>query len=149
MKCVRQPRLSAALRGWVVVSLLVWIAALAFCAWEPLIESFHVADHHHGDEAAPPHEDTGHSHGPENGGGDDHSCCSTFKAIPQSAGSSALFRPDFGQVAHLQFMLLTQAFAVVRPDINPPRQPPDREWVFRPEVCLGPAFRSHAPPLAV
>jgi hypothetical protein len=26
------------------------------------------------------------------------------------------------------------------------RQPPDRRWAFTPEVCLGPAFRSLAPP---
>jgi hypothetical protein len=29
------------------------------------------------------------------------------------------------------------------------RQAPPRDWVFTPEVCLGPAFRSLAPPALI
>jgi hypothetical protein len=39
--------------------------------------------------------------------------------------------------------------SLLAPQALPARQTKRREWVFTPEVCLGPAFRSHAPPVFI
>lgn len=158
MRHARQPRLSPALRLWAALSVLVWIAALAQCAMEPLIGNFHsganhhtasTAHDHHGDEAAPAHQETGHSHDSDPNGDHGDSCCTSLKAALSNTASFQLTHPDLGQLFALNSLWLTQALTPVESEISPPRQAKNREWVFTPEVCLGPAFRSHAPPLAV
>ncbi len=59
----------------------------------------------------------------------------------------ALIKPDFG-LAILTFVSPSQTVAYTLPEAPISRQPPDRERVFTPEVSLGPAFRSLAPPVS-
>ena len=46
-----------------------------------------------------------------------------------------------------EFLSVAQLVAVTQPEVAVLRQPPRSDWVFRPEVSLGAAFRSHAPPV--
>jgi len=51
---------------------------------------------------------------------------------------------------HTLYLLAPVAFALNKAETRPQAaftlRVRSREWVFTPEVCLGPAFRSHAPP---
>ena len=158
MRHARQPILRPALRLWAALSVLVWIAASAQCAMEPLIGSFHTgashhtasaAHDHHGDEAVPAHQETGHSHDSDRNGDHGDSCCTSLKAVLSNTTSVQLTQPDFGQLFAFNPLWLAQALTPVEPETSPPRQAKNREWVFTPEVCLGPAHRSHAPPASV
>lgn len=146
----RQRKPSLALRLCAVVSLLVWVAASGFCSVESLI----VADHHadsaaqHDHDAAPASADSDHhSHDSDKNGSDEHSCCDTLKATPQLESSIGIKHPDFNKLFLTDFLALAKMLVVSQPETSIFRQPPDREWVFTPEVCLGPAFRSQAPPV--
>jgi hypothetical protein len=144
----RQSKSSLALRLGAVVSLLVWVAASSFC----LVESLIGADHHaagaaqHGHDVAASADSDHHSHDSDKKDGDEHACCSTLTAAAPSAHQTVLPKPDFGKPLSFNLLWLSQALTFVHPEAPISRQPPDREWVFTPEVCLGPAFRSNAPP---
>lgn len=151
MKHSRQRKSSLAFRLCAVVSLLVWVAASGFCSVESLIGADHHADgaaQHDHDVAASADSDH-HSPDSDKKDGDEHSCCSSLTAAAPSASQTILTKPDFGKLLSPNFLWLAQTLAFVQPEAPILRQPPDRQWVFTPEVYLGPAFRSHAPPLAV
>jgi len=155
MICSQQRTLNPMLRICAALMLLVWIAASGFCSAEPLFahaksgeqESDKTA--HHQNEAVPSSTDSGHSHDSDKHDDGEHSCCDSLKATPQFASSGISTKPDFGKLFALAPLWLIQALTFVQPEVSVPRQPPDREWVFTPKMCLGPALRSHAPPLAV
>ena len=154
MTTLRQPKLRPALRICAVLSLLVWVSAVSYCSLEFLfnhVESGHhaaQAEHHH-DDVARSQQESGHSHDSDGNGKDENACCSSLKAIPLTAGSSLVVsKPDFGKLASLDFLWLVKTLTLSLPETAAPRQPPERDWVFTPEVCLGPAHRSHAPPLS-
>ena len=151
----RQRKSSLAFRLCAVVSLLVWVAASGFCSVESLFgQAGHHAEHHadvaaqHEHDAAPASADSDHhSHDSDKNSDDEHACCSSLTAAAPSAHQTVLTKPDFGKLLSFNLLWLSQALTFVQPEAPISRQPPDREWVFTPEVCLGPAFRSHAPPL--
>lgn len=153
MICSQQRRLSPMLRICAAFMLLVWVAASGFCSAEPLFARAKSGEQdsdktaHHQNEAVPSSTDSGHSHDSDNHDDGEHSCCSSLTAAAPSANPTVLTKPDFGKLLSLNFLWLAQALTFVQPEAPISRQPPDREWVFTPEVCLGPAFRSHAPPL--
>lgn len=148
----RQRKSSLALRLCAVVSLLVWIAASGFCSVESL---FGHAEHHahgaaqHEHDTAPASADSDHhSHDSGKHDGDEHSCCASLIATSPSVNSIVLTKPDFGKLLPLGSFWLTQVLTFVQPEAPISRQARHREWVFTPEVSLGPAFRSHAPPVS-
>ncbi len=146
----RQRKSSLALRLCAVASLLVWVAASGFCSMESLVGADHHADgaaqHEH--YAAPASADSDHhSHDSDKNGGDKDSCCSSLTAAAPSAHQTLLTKPDFGKLLSHNFLWLAQALTFVQPEAPITRQAQHREFIFTPEVCLGPAFRSHAPPL--
>jgi len=154
MSCSRQRKLNPALRACAATMVLVWLAATGFCSLDSQFghgESGggqHVErDAHHEDEAVPSSAESGHSHDSDKNSGDEHSCCISLKATPQFASSTLLTKPDFGKPLSFGFLSLTQTRTFVEREAPCSRQPPERKWVFTLEVCLGPAFRSHAPPL--
>jgi hypothetical protein len=143
----RQSKSTLALRLCAAVWLLAWIAASGFCALEPVFDQAESGAHHHADQtAAPSSEDSNHSHDSDKNDGAEHSCCTSLTAAPQFASSAIFTKPDFGKSLPLSFLWLAQTLTFVQPEAPAMRQSPDRQWVFTPEVCLGPAFRSHAPP---
>ena len=134
--------------GWRICAALlalVWISAFAICSTDCLGGHF---DSDHAARAAQTEPAHGHSDSDKHREHDD-SFCVALHSVFLSSASPTLTKPDFG-------LAFTQDFAFKIPSIplHPPeaaisRRPPEREWVFTPEVCLGPAFRSHAPPLAI
>jgi hypothetical protein len=163
MNASRQPKLRMSLRIWAVVSLLAWLGASVFCAGDALLghphgdgEGGHATAagqprlHHAGTALTDSAASHSHSHDSDKSDGDDghdeDSCCSTLKCVPQAAGSFILSTLDFAKFAYFHFAFLSQTPALSEPENGPPRQASPRNWVFTPEVCLGPAFRSLAPP---
>lgn len=135
-------RLTPMLRICAAMSLVFWLAALAFCSAECLdkssdsdqmTQSAAGADHHDSDSDH-------HDH-------DDSFCVSLHSFAPGSVVCE-LAKPDFSLAFAPNFFSAPQRISIVEPENPIFRQPPNREWLFTSEVYLGPAFRSHAPPFS-
>jgi hypothetical protein len=139
--------MSPAMRVMAAVVLLCWSTALAICwhhcATGACSGSVKTATesqpscHSHADDS-----DTDDSKPNEMGG-------SCFAKKPFSGGkeASSVATPS----VHLAYLSVAfQSVPLEIPDCSgsvPFRQSRARDWVFTPEVCLGPAFRSLAPPV--
>ena len=140
----RRTTLNPLLRLLAVVTLLCWLGALALCSTECFEGD---SDHHAGQkEIASAHSDDHPTPDSENHSGHDDSVCDSLKTLVPTAHNNVLPKPDFG-FCFLSFASLPQTLTVAECEAPVSRQPPDREFVFTPEVCLGPAFRSLAPPV--
>ncbi len=140
-------KLKPILRISAAVWLFVWVAAVAICSAEPLIghshseispETVHVETHHDNDS----HQDNNSS-----GKSHDDPFCQALKTVSSTSHSAILTKPDFGVIASLNFLWLSQASTFVQPEIQNLRQSPDRVPMDTHEVYLGSAIFSHAPPL--
>lgn len=133
------------LRICAALSLVVWIAASGLCSFE------HLLGHAESNTAtsATDSAEAGHSHDSNKHDDGEHSCCDSLKATPQLGGSIVLNHPDFGRLFSTDFRSLAQTLTFIHPEVPVLRQPPSREWIFTPEVYLGPAHRNHAPPFVV
>ena len=139
-------RLGFAARLCAVLWLVGWVAALCACTLncgavvcddskQCHTASLEVGNHeHHGDASAPEKRSS-----PEQ-------FCSSLQSAVWPSANPLIFKPAGCPV-------LTSAFAAWPlfdfTDLQPPslRQIKTREWLFTPEVYLGPAFRSLAPPI--
>ena len=154
MRASRHHQLKPALRGCAVLVLLLWVAAVTFCSLESLVNHSepgsgghaHAVAHHDHDRTSADGV-PGHPHDSDPSDDQQDACCTTLKAVPQLASSTAVAKPDFGKSVSLSFLWAVQAFTFVQPEPASLRQASPPEWVFTPEVCLGPAFRSLAPPV--
>ena len=136
--------LSPLLRLLAAATLLCWLGALALCSTECFEgDSDHQAGHK---ETASSHSDNDATPDSDNHSGHDDSACDSLKTVVHTANSNHLVKPDFGFCV-LSFASLPQALTVAQIEAPVSRQPPNREWIFTPAVYLGPAFRSHAPPV--
>lgn len=149
----RQPRPRPALRLFAAFCILVWLSAVSYCSLESFVGHPQAGDHYASQTAthavAESHSDSDHSHDSDKNGHGQETCCDSLKATLPHGNSLVLLKPDLGKLPSLSFLWLAQALTLNAPETMPLRQAQHREWVFTPEVCLGPAFRSHAPPLAV
>jgi len=138
-----------------VVALVAWVAASSYCSAEFFFSHLGIGaghHHHHDDDgshhqhaATTHHEDSDHhDSNPNESHGD--SCCKSLKAVSQSATSFQFTKLAFQKLFALTPLFLTQATASALSESGPPRQAKSSEWVFTPEVSLGPAHRSHGPP---
>ena len=151
----QQRRLKPMLRICAAFMLSVWVAAsgFGFCSAEPLSahaksgEQKSDATAHHHDKAAASADSDHHSHDSDKNSDDEHACCSSLTAAAPSAHQTVLTKPDFGKQLSFNLLWLSQTLTFVQPEAPISRQAQHREFIFTPEVCLGPAFRSHAPPL--
>ena len=140
----RRTPLNPLLRLLAAGTLVCWLGALALCSTECFEGD---SDHHAGQkEIAASHSDAQPTPDSENHSGHDDSVCDSLKTLVPTAHNNILSKPDFG-FCFLSFVSLPQALTVAENETLVSRQPPDREFVFTPEVCLGPAFRSLAPPV--
>lgn len=98
------------------------------------------ADAHHSDDADHRSPDS-HQHG-----GKECSCCSTLIAVGQTAKPVAVSKPDFHSISLLCALVETRAASLAVSENPSNRHAESCDRVFAPEVCLGPAHRSHAPP---
>lgn len=120
--------------------LVVWLAAVALCSTECLGEDSHAGTGHMEKAATsggPTHDSDSH---------DDTLCVSMHSLCPAPA-NTILIKPDFGLAFTPDFISSAQIVEATSLETSVPRQPPDRNWAFTPEVCLGPAIHSLAPPI--
>jgi hypothetical protein len=143
-----QTKLSPMLRSFAAVTLLAWLAAQVLCAahcnfgvchGEAEKASCHGPALTHHDDADPA--------GPGHDNSSTTATCLTLKSALVSGSPLALVPPEL----HLLYTLAPVALALdaTMAEATAPssRQAWRRDWAFTPEVYLGPAFRSHAPPL--
>ena len=111
------------------------------------------AETHHSHDAESRHAHDTETHQGSNGShkhdGKDGSCCTTLKAIAQTAKPIVITKPNLQPVAFLCVLLQARITALNAPDNFSDRPPHRREWVSTPEVCTGPANRAHAPPTSI
>lgn len=135
----RQLKLAPWLRVCAALALFFWLAAWTVCTTECHAEG---ADQM-GQMATP----NGQSHDSDkNDHHDDSFCISLHSFSPQTPDSISV-KPNFTLTFTLDFLATAHLAAVAQTETLISRQPPDREFVFTPEVSLGAAFRSLAPPV--
>jgi hypothetical protein len=76
-------------------------------------------------------------------------CDSTIQPSSTTITPFVILKPVSQPVLHFSFSSVTRACAFAAGRCEPVRPTRPHHWVFTPEVCLGPAFRSHAPPVPV
>lgn len=144
---LRQTTLSPLLRSLAALALMVFVVAQAMCFVHCNFGGGH------GDKAQPScHGSPQHaaSHDGDNDSAPSApsptTACSTLETM--LAGGDAPTLTAFQ--THTLYLLAPVALALdateIQPDASFSRQVWTRDWVFTPEVCLGPAFRSLAPP---
>ena len=116
------------------------------------VEHGHSGDkeaHNHG-AASENDEGAAHrNHCDRNGCADKCRCESTLQPASATITHFVILKPVSPPVIHLSFSSVTRAYAFDAGRCEPVRPTRPHDWVFTPEVCLGPAFRSHAPPVLV
>jgi len=144
---LRQTTLSPLLRSLAALALIVFVVAQAMC----LVHCNFGGGH--GDKAQPScHGSPQHAASHD---GDNESApsapspttaCSTLKTMLAGGDSTTLVVPQLHTLYLLTPMTLPLDATEVRLNASFSSQVWTRDWVFTPEVCLGPAFRSLAPP---
>ena len=145
----RQTTFRPLLRSFATGALLVWVAAqvlcFAHCNFGVGHGDFEEASCH-GSAPAPAHHDDGDSSSPDHHESSASATCSTLKSALVGGSATALVQPDFQLLYPLPPIALALVATAAEPTTSFTRQARTRDWVFTPEVCLGPAFRSLAPP---
>ncbi len=151
MRSSRKTKWTPAIRVCATTTLVVWLAALVFCSSECFEGNSHCQpsnhdDHDHGQVADSHHE---HDQAPDSDRQDGcpKTVCDSLKNCVPPTDSSFVFKQDFILAYILGSAPFSQALAISKPEASIFRQTWRRDWVFTPEVYLGPAFRSHAPPV--
>ena len=139
---LRQTTLSPLLRSLAAVVLLFWVAAVAVCSTRCQHES---SDSSHDEMAAAAKSDSHDSDKGEHH--DDDSFCTALHSLTPQTCSAVFVKPDFAALFVTDFTPAARLLEITPTDAPISRQPPDRETLSMPVVCLGPAFRSQAPPV--
>jgi hypothetical protein len=152
--------LKPAARLTAAATLLTWLSALAFCSDEcfnaasacgpgascqPVAAEHHQTEASHNDHDADSQDTDSNHHTPACPEPCKDSLCDSLKSIAQHSAQVSLIKPSFP----LAYVLASFCSPDVGAHTQIPsqlREAPERTWVFTPAVCLGPAFRSLAPP---
>lgn len=137
-----QNKLPLTTRLCAVLALVIWIAASGFCSIEQLIS------HHHGGESqmADSRQHGGHhSHNSHKEKDGKEVCCESLVTVLPSSIEFSFPRLAYPNFASLDFFAPCPSENAQR-QLHILRQPPERKLTFTPELCLGPALRSLAPP---
>ena len=137
-------KLSPLLRSLAAVMLLLWVAAVTACSTKCLCAD---SDSEHMEQSAMANSQSHDSHGSDKDCDHDDSFCTSLHSLTPVSTATVLDKPDFGLAFTLDFLSTAQLLTVAQTETSISRQPRTREWVFTPEVSLGAAFRSHAPPV--
>lgn len=144
----RRTKLRPLLRWLAVLTLLVWTGAQALCQTHCSSSACHeesgeancpaekASDSHHGDENSPDHQD-----------GSADASCDTLKSALSGNAASPLVTPEFSLLYALAPTALTLDATAIEPSACILRQADRRDRLRTPEVFLGAAFRSLAPPV--
>ena len=163
----RRPKIHIGLRLVAAGCIVLWLQAPSNCALERLFGDHHHAEagaseilaHHDNDHAqeaeAAEHEDgeASHSHDSAQSSHDSHhhsggdTCrCYTLIATVQIAQPLVIAKPVFQLLNFLCTVLQARDPMLAATEDKAERQAKDHDRVFTPEVCLGAAHRSLAPP---
>ncbi|MEO6181922.1 MAG: hypothetical protein ABIP76_02180 [Verrucomicrobiota bacterium] len=140
----RKTNLPIATRICASMSLVVWLAAFLFCSGACCIGESQCDSGHeqHADASQ-------HDHDPSPAS-DKHehkaSFCDSLKDVVQISGSDVFIKSDFGFI-NVDFVSQSHSSRIAALETPVFRQGWRRDWVSTPEVYLGPAFRSLAPPV--
>jgi hypothetical protein len=140
----RRTTLKPFLRFVAAGMLMVWIAAVTACSTECLGENSHSESTHIGQVAA-----DNQSHDSNKQDSHDDSLCASLHSVCPTSPSLGFAKPDFGLAFTLDFISTAQLVTLAQPKASVSSQPPDDELIFTPEVSLGAAFYSLAPPSLV
>jgi hypothetical protein len=77
---------------------------------------------------------------------DENCCCSTIRALVVTPTPIVVAKPASQPVLLIFLLDVAREYALTARSTETLRQAKPRDWVFTPEVCLGPAFHSLAPP---
>jgi len=146
---LRETRLNPFFRSVAAATLCVWLAALLLCAAHCDFGVCHGDEEHpacHGSGPSQSHHDDGDSPAPAHDDSSTTAACLTLKYALVS-GSSPMLVPTELHVLYTVPPLALDVSAAEPASLHS-RHAKSRDWVFTPEVCLGPALRSHAPPFS-
>lgn len=96
------------------------------------------------------HHDVGETprgHCDKNGCEEQCRCSATIDGFVQTPQVFIIPKPFSQPVLNISILCAALEHAFAAPPSETLRRAKPREWVFTPEVCLGPAFRSLAPPI--
>jgi hypothetical protein len=144
---LREKRLNPFFRSVAAATLCVWLAALVLCTAHCDFGVCHGDEEHtacHGLEPSQSHHDDGDSPAPADDDSSTSANCLTLKFALVSGAGLALVPSELHVLYTIAPLVLDVTAA--GPASLHSRQAKSRDWVFTPEVCLGPALRSHAPP---
>src|SRR6185436_8447165 len=142
---LRRTTLSPLLRSLAALALTVFVVAQTMC-----FIHCHFGGGHSNSDAQP----SCHGSSQAKATHDDHDApapaptatCSTLKTMLAEADAPTVIAPHL----HTLYLQAPISLALDATETQPKasffRQSGTRNWVFTPEVCLGPAFRSLAPP---
>ena len=144
---LRQTTLSPLLRSLAALALVVFVVAHAMCFVHCNFGGGH-------EDKAQPSCHGSPQHAASHDGDDDSApsapsptaACSTLKTMLAGGDAPALTAFQAHTLYLLSPVVLDLDATATQPQAAFDRQAHSREWTFTPEVCLGPAFRSLAPP---
>lgn len=167
---LRRPKLPVAFRIAGPVMAAFWLLATSYCSVEQLVgfdehetETAAKEQAHLGVPAQPsrlrkgavehsheaddrPHDAEGQPQGSHHHHDGEGTCCSTLHATVQMARPVIVAKPLLQPLPLLSDLLLVSSDTLAALAKASDRPPTDRDRVFTPEVCTGPANRSQAPP---
>jgi len=134
-------------RHLAAVTLVVFVVAQVLC-----FVHCHSGGGHGGDAEKPScHGTAAQSHHDEDGSSPTKplpmGSCATLQNLFASNGALTLAVPEFAPLYSLTSFALALDATAIEPTALISRQPRPREWALTPEVYLGPAIHSLAPPL--
>ena len=142
MKSNRPKLLRPAIRWTALGCVALWLMAVGHCTFECTTDGSHPPSKTA--SLAVTASSTHHSNQPAH---HDNCFCDSLHSVCPIMPNATLERPDFGLAFTPGLVLVAQITAPVLPETIIPRQPPDPELVLTPEVSLGPALHSLAPPV--
>lgn len=162
----RRAKLPLARRILAVGCIAIWVTGVSVCNLEALFccdshgrEAVAHADLEHShDPGQPgtndPHDAVAHHSGEADGnshdspepGSKEGSCCSSLKSVAQASTSGAFVKPALQPISFLCVPIEVHAISLALLKGHPNRHAISCDRRVMPEVCLGPAFQSNAPP---
>ena len=142
-----QTKFSPLIRCIALAALFVWVGALARCQTECCSCDEHQSapfEHHHANATSHVHSHK-HSNAPVSQG--ESSFCLSLKSLFHNSSGLVISKPALQPLYELPSAASTMCDPAPVFVAQHFRQAKPAEWVFTPEVCLGPAFRSLAPPV--
>ncbi|ODU23860.1 MAG: hypothetical protein ABS95_02810 [Verrucomicrobia bacterium SCN 57-15] len=147
----RQKKRAAVLQCCAAISLVIWLGATICCTF--LCACPDSTEGHHDTTARTEdnhsHHDTNDAHDSDSecpvSGCSDNGICASLASVHFTPGNHVFVRARLDLVAMDLSCHLPQSSDLPQNFISK-RHAKERIWVFTPEVCLGPAFRSLAPP---